>query len=176
MQQEPAWSHPVVVADLASEGAALQLVPGEKERAALADYVDVLAVPALVADMKVTPDGQGGVIIEGELVATVRQTCVVSLEPFNNTVNEHVALHLLPSSLADSAAKDAGDERDPADVIIDGAFDLGMLVTEFLALGVDPYPRRPGAVFAPPVAAGDDEASSPFAALAKLKQKGRQGD
>jgi uncharacterized metal-binding protein YceD (DUF177 family) len=176
MQQEPAWSHPLAVADLPPEGAALKLVPGEKERAALARYVDVLAVPALVADVKVTPDGQGGVVVEGELVATVRQICVVSLEPFDNTVNEHVALRFLPSSLADSAVEDEGDERGPADVIIDGAVDLGMLVAEFLALGVDPYPRRPGAVFAPPVAATDDEASSPFAALAKLKQKGRQGD
>ncbi len=175
MQQEPAWSHPLAVADLPPEGAALKLVPGEKERAALARYVDVLAVPALVADVKVTPDGQGGVAVEGELVATVRQICVVSLEPFDNTVNEHVALHFLPSSLADSAIEDDGDERDPADVIIDGVVDLGMHVAEFLALGVDPYPRRPGAVFAPPVAA-TDEASSPFAALAKLKQKGRQGD
>jgi uncharacterized metal-binding protein YceD (DUF177 family) len=177
MQQEPPWSYPLAVADLPPEGAALKLVPGEKERAALAHYVDVLAVPAFVADVKVTPDGQGGVMVEGELAATVRQICVVSLEPFDNPVNEHVALRLLSSSLADSAgAEDDGDERDPADVIIDGAVDLGMLVAEFLALGVDPYPRRPGAVFAPPAAAVDDEASSPFAALAKLKQEGRQGD
>ena len=42
--------------------------------------------------------------------------------------------------------------------------------------GIDPYPRRPGAVFAPPDTAAEDAASSPFAALAKLKQKGRQGD
>ena len=34
MNQEPAWSHPLAVADLPPEGAALKLVPGEKERAA----------------------------------------------------------------------------------------------------------------------------------------------
>jgi uncharacterized metal-binding protein YceD (DUF177 family) len=177
MNQEPAWSHPLKIADLPPEGAALKLVPGEKERAALAHYVGVIAVPALVADVKATPDGIGGVVIEGELAATVRQTCVVSLEPFDNAVNEHIALRFLPESAADFAiAEDGGDERDPADVIRDGVVDLGMLVTEFLALGVDPYPRRPGAVFAPLDIAAGDEASSPFAALAKLKQKGRQGD
>ena len=176
MKQELAWSHPLVVADLPPEGAVLKLVPGEKERAALAHYTGVLAVPALVADVKVTPDGQGGVVVEGDLVATVRQTCVVSLEPFDNAVNEHIALRFLPPSAAASAAEDDGDERDPADVISGGVVDLGMLVAEFLALGVDPYPRRPGAVFAPPTAAAGEEASSPFAALAKLKQKGRQGD
>jgi uncharacterized metal-binding protein YceD (DUF177 family) len=177
VNQEPAWSHPLAVADLPPEGAVLKLVPGEKERAALAHYIGVLAVPALVAEVKAIPEGKGGVVIEGDLVATVRQTCVVSLEPFDNAVNEHIALRFLPESAADFAiAEDGGDERDPADVIRDGVVDLGALVTEFLALGVDPYPRRPGAVFTPPDVEAQDEASSPFAALAKLKQKGGQGD
>jgi uncharacterized metal-binding protein YceD (DUF177 family) len=177
MHQEPAWSYPLAVADLPPEGAELKLVPGEKERAALAHYVGVLAVSALVAEVKATPDGKGGVVVEGDLVATVRQTCVVSLEPFDNAVNEHIALCFLPESAADFAiAEDGGDEQDPADVIRDGVVDLGALVAEFLVLGVDPYPRRPDAVFTLPDAAAEHGASSPFAALAKLKQKGRQGD
>jgi len=177
MQHEPAWSHPLAVADLPPEGAALKLAPGEKERAALARHVGVLAVPALVADVKATPDGKGGVVVEGDLTATVRQTCVVSLEPFDNAVNEHIALRFLPESAAAfaSAENDEG-EGYPADVMRGGTVDLGALVAEFLALGIDPYPRRPGALFAPPAAAAPAEASSPFAALAKLKPKDRQGD
>jgi hypothetical protein len=117
VNQEPAWSHPLAVAELPPEGAALKLVPGEKERAALAHYIGVLAVPALVAEVKAIPEGKGGVVIEGDLVATVRQTCVVSLEPFDNAVNEHIALRFLPENAADFAiAEDGGDERDPADV------------------------------------------------------------
>jgi hypothetical protein len=46
--------------------------------------------------------------------------------------------------------------------------DLGALATEFLILGLDPYPRKAGAVFQPPAPAQPDE--SPFAALAKLKK------
>jgi len=89
-------------------------------------------------------------------------------------VNEHIALRFLPEGTVVSAGEGDADERDPADVIKGGVVDLGALVAEFLALGVDPYPRRPGAVFAPPSAA--DATSSPFAALAKLKPRGRQGD
>ncbi len=170
-EQDPAWSHPLAVSDLPPEGVVLKLVPSEDERAALARYVDVLALPALVADVKVTPDGKGGVTVEGDLVATVRQNCVVSLDPFDNPVNERVALQLVPES-AVSAARDES-EQDPADVIKNGVIDLGALIAEFLVLGIDPYPRRPGAVFAPPAAAQGDEASTPFAALAKLKQKDR---
>ena len=46
--------------------------------------------------------------------------------------------------------------------------DLGAVATEFLLLGIDPYPRKPGAVFDAPPAG--DPASHPFAALAALKK------
>src|SRR5262249_13731614 len=53
-----------------------------------------------------------------------------------------------------------------------GAIDLGAIAIEFLILGLDPYPRKPDAVFQGS-AVGDD-AAHPFAALAALK-KGRGG-
>ena len=39
---------------------------------------------------------------------------------------------------------------DPPEVLHDGAVDLGAVATEFLLLGIDPYPRKPGAVFDAP--------------------------
>jgi hypothetical protein len=56
--------------------------------------------------------------------------------------------------------------------LIGGAVDLGAIATEFLMLGIDPYPRAPGAVFEPPAA--DDRGGGPFAALAALKRKDRE--
>jgi hypothetical protein len=41
---------------------------------------------------------------------------------------------------------------------------------EFLILGIDPYPRKPDAVFDAPVVG--DPKSHPFAALAALKKGG----
>jgi len=172
-RQEPPWSHALAVTDLPEEGATFKLVPNEPERAALARHLGLIAVPSLVADLKAMPDGRGSVEIEGNLSATVRQTCVVSLESFDSTVNEHIGLRFLPEG-AVAPLPEEGDERDPADVIRGGVIDLGALVTEFLSLGIDPYPRKPGATFAPPAA--EEEGVSPFAALAKLKAKGGQGD
>jgi hypothetical protein len=51
--------------------------------------------------------------------------------------------------------------------------DLGALATEFLMLGIDPYPRKPGAVFEAQTA--QDETDHPFAALARLR-RGRGGN
>ena len=45
--------------------------------------------------------------------------------------------------------------------------DIGEVAAEFLALALDPYPRKPGVEFAPP----EEEAptGSAFGALARLK-------
>jgi uncharacterized metal-binding protein YceD (DUF177 family) len=61
---------------------------------------------------------------------------------------------------------------DPPDPIIAGRIDLGALVTEFLALSLDPYPRKPGVEFEDAPTAPDDRLEeSPFAKLAALKDK-----
>ena len=75
------WTFPVKVAELPKEGSAFELAPDPETRAALAEHAGVLAVPKLVARMTVTPDGRGGAVVEGMLDASVRQTCVVSLDP-----------------------------------------------------------------------------------------------
>ena len=46
--------------------------------------------------------------------------------------------------------------------------DLGVVATEFLSLGIDPYPRKAGVEFAAP--AVEDDTPHPFAALAALKK------
>ena len=50
-----------------------------------------------------------------------------------------------------------------------GVVDLGALAIEFLILGLDPYPRKPGAVFE--LSQDVKPEPGPFAALAGLKDK-----
>jgi hypothetical protein len=52
--------------------------------------------------------------------------------------------------------------------------DLGALATEFLILGIDPYPRKPGTVFEPPWEGGD--VGHPFAGLAALTKRRPEGE
>ena len=59
-------------------------------------------------------------------------------------------------------------DKEPPEPLVDGKIDLGALATEFLVLGIDPYPRKAGAEFTPPKV-GDDDAH-PFAALEALKK------
>lgn len=173
MTSEPVWSHPIKVADIPPEGDEVELIPDEETRAALARFGDVLAVPALKATLKVVSDGGGGAVVTGYVDALVRQNCVVSLEPFDNEVHEEIAAAFAPEGVHGAAKKEVVEigEDDPAEAIINGTIDLGAMVSEFFVLGIDPYPRRPGAVFMPPAAETEEEGAKPFAALAKLKQK-----
>lgn len=169
---EAAWTFPVLVEDLPDEGETFELVPDETARADLAKSADVLGVSSLVARVEVRPDGRGGAEVEGTLDATVRQNCVVTLEPFNNKVEDKIFVRFAPPGLlipADESPAELGED-DPPDEIVNGTIDLAAVVTEFLTLAVDPYPRKPGAVFSPPKGAKAEKEPSPFAALAKLKR------
>ena len=71
----------------------------------------------------------------------------------------------------DDAEADA-NEADPPEPIINGVIDLGRLATDALFLAVDPYPRRPDAVFEPSVESADPN-DHPFAALKALMPDAR---
>jgi hypothetical protein len=72
------------------------------------------------------------------------------------------------SALVDEAGKVTRKTPDPPEPIENGMIDLGRVATDALYLAVDPYPRKPGAVFEPVVEAADPE-DHPFAALKALK-------
>ena len=57
---------------------------------------------------------------------------------------------------------------DPPEAIERGMIDLGRVAADALFLGIDPYPRKPAAVFEP-IVEPDDPGEHPFAALQALK-------
>jgi hypothetical protein len=112
----------------------------------------------------------------GEVQATVVQTCVITLEPIENGVAEIIDLIFEPAASGESpslARGDGGADSEPPEPLHNGCVDLGAVATEFLLLGIDPYPRKPGAVFAPPVAAAAQD--GPFTALSVLKRRRDEG-
>jgi uncharacterized metal-binding protein YceD (DUF177 family) len=166
------WQVPIAVEEVAEEGRHLDLVADADTRAAVARVAGLRDLPRLQATFDVTPHGQDGLRVAGRLSATVGQTCVVSLEPLINEVMEEVDIVFAPKAATsdeDAAIPDARIDEE-VEPLIGGSIDLGALATEFLLLGLDPYPRKPGAIFQPPADATADE--GPFAALAALKKGG----
>lgn len=166
------WSVPVAAEDIAETGQHFDLVADETARAGVARMAGLRDVARLAASFDVIRHGGGGLRVTGRVSATVGQTCVVTLEPVANNVEEEIDLIFVPGAIA---AKRSGGETEASEgpePLIGGRVDLGALATEFLILGLDPYPRQPGAQFQAPQAEAADAANGPFAALAKLKPGG----
>ncbi len=164
------WSVPVAVDDLPDTGGHYELSADAQARAAVAKIADLPGVTELQATLDVVRRG-AGVQVSGEVTARVVQNCVVTLEPIENDVRETVDLLFAEQS---ETEPDAGPRRrkkgdEPPEPLVGGVIDLGALATEFVILGLDPYPRKAGAEFAPP--ALEEGRENPFQALEALKKR-----
>ena len=169
------WRVPVATEEIPDTGQRFDLVADEPVRAAIAKVAGLRALPRFEARFDVARRGAGGLHVSGKISATVGQTCVVTLELLDNEVEETVDLLFEPSSPAPETQGGAEPrlrdvKLDDPEPLVGGIVDLGALATEFLILGLDPYPRKPGAVFEPPQDLKAD--AGPFAALAKLAKDG----
>jgi hypothetical protein len=164
------WRVPVAVEDIPEEGRHFALVADPGTRASIARMAGLRDLPRLEADFEITRQGEGGLRAVGRVSATAGQICVVSLEPLANEIEEDVDLVFIPKRADQLTAAEteksgrAETKWDEPEALIDGVVDLGVVATEFLILGLDPYPRKPGVVFEPPQDLKPD--GGPFAALA----------
>jgi uncharacterized metal-binding protein YceD (DUF177 family) len=171
---KPPWSARVAVHDVPEAGRRFDLVADESTRAAVAESIGLRALPRLEASFDVSRQGREGLHVAGRVIATVGQTCVVSLDPIDNELDEVVDLVFQPASEEEQEEPQDGRRSrvaadDAPEPLVGGAVDLGAVATEYLALGIDPHPRKPDAKFSAPAA--DDDSPHPFAALAALKKE-----
>ena len=166
------WHVTVLVAEIPEGGLHRDVQASEAERSAVASLAGLRDLPQLGASFDLTPAGAGRIRVHGRISAQAGQTCVVTLEPLTSEIDEEVDVIFSDEPQPVAAAGPDEDEGaladDPPEPIVNGAIDLGALATEFLMLGLDPYPRKQGVVFEP-VIAPVDPADHPFAALKALK-------
>jgi hypothetical protein len=173
------WSVPVGLHDIPETGRRFELVADEGVRAAVAKLAGLRALPRFEAEFDVSLRGRNGLRVEGRVSATVGQTCVVTLEPIENVIEEPIDLVFAPDVATALSADQDGESGAPSAVdapepLVGGGVDLGAIAVEFLLLGIDPYPRKPGAVFE--ATATGDASANPFAALAALKKEAGSHD
>ncbi len=162
------WSRTVLWRDVPTR---LELEADEATRANLARDLRLEALSGLSARLDLRP-WLDGIELTGRLHATVTQICGVSLEPFDSVIDEPLLIRFVPVG-SPNAPPPPEDEvevdleaDDPPDVIAGDSIDVAHYVVEHLALAIDPFPRKPGVVFAPPP---EETPASPFAVLAALK-------
>jgi uncharacterized metal-binding protein YceD (DUF177 family) len=160
------WSVIVALDEIPETGLHTEIEAPEPVRADLAKLAGLRELPRLSAVFDLTPRG-AGVHVAGQVSAHIGQACVVTLDPIESDLVESIDLVFAPAAQAQPEDLKLDDE--PPEMLVDGKIDLGAIATEFLLLGIDPYPRKPGAEFAPVKV--EDTGAHPFAALEALKKR-----
>jgi hypothetical protein len=175
MPGELAWEH--AVHDIPEAGLVVERAASPEERDAIARALDLIACRSMTARYTVTPKGGGHVQVAGSLKAEVEQTCVVTLDLLVNEVADSFKVDYWPETDMPEPSSGAVDvhEEPELEPIVAGRIEVGRVIFECLAGAIDLFPRKPGVTFdssAVSSAAGDStKPESPFAALAKMKNK-----
>jgi hypothetical protein len=166
------WRETIRLHELAQGPVRRQLAPDAAERAAIAADLELTSLPAFTADLEVRP-WMDGAQVSGRLQAVVEQVCGVTLDPFEQPLESEFEVRFVPSGSPHLLTPESGeleldlDAPEPPDPLEGDVIDLAGCVVEQLALALDPFPRKPDAVFdyQPP-----EQVTSPFAALRKLTE------
>ena len=165
------WSH--AATEIPSAGRAFTRQATAAECHAVAAALGILGCAKLEASYKLRPLGKGRYQLEGPCTAAVTQACVATLAP----VAASLTLPLdLVFALDAATSLSGGEEVEVSELpeiepIENGRLDIGRVVFETLAAGLDPYPRAREAAFSWLDPKDTGEKPNPFAVLATLKPR-----
>tara|TARA_R110000796_G_scaffold88559_3_gene190849 strand:+ start:58796 stop:59374 length:579 start_codon:yes stop_codon:yes gene_type:complete len=181
----PEFSRIVNTEEQVSKKEKIILEASAQERAALAKRFELVSIDSLTAELTIIAASNGEVTVRGPMHAQIVQSCVTTLEPVPEMVEDevkvlfspHVSEEDMPSNpddLEDLSEDELMALLDQPEPLVDGKIDVGEVVSQFLAVAMNPYPRKDGAEL--PEAAlieeeADEERPNPFAKLAGLKEQ-----
>ena len=157
-------SFDVNIARLPKKGMPVTIEATEAQRAELAELHGLVSVVSFRADLMVAAWKRNGVSVDGRVIADIVQSCIVTLEPVEARVDEEISQFFLPetSKLGRESFGLGGeilidvDGPDSPETFSGDFIDVGALAEEFFGLGIDPYPRKPGATL-PSAPAGEKD-------------------
>ncbi len=155
----------------------LDIVASDAECLALAKRFDLIKLEKLTAHfIFISSPSKKDIQVKASFEGHVVQRCSVTLEPLAGDVKGEFwcdySEEIVPENV--EIIEFDTDTDDPAEPIVDGTFDVGIMLTEHFGLELDPFPRSPSADFGRiKKEAGDKlddgESDNPFAVLKKLK-------
>lgn len=173
LEVETEFSRPLEVAELENGEVVREIEANATELAGLQRRFAVDMLSSATAKLTITPEPQGVVQVRGVVCAKLNQTCIVSLEPVDEEVEETVSVIYLPPGVEEPRDTDleAAEDYEPFDGL---TIDLGELTAQQIAAAINPYPRKAGVEFGNQGQLGDngpEERDNPFAVLEQLKGK-----
>ncbi len=190
----PEWSHKVNADHVNDKPMTLSITANSQVCTDVARRVKVNSIENLVATVTLMRErGSHLISVRGTVTADVTQGCVITTVPVKSRVYEEFETFFSDNQRTVSFAKarherlgravDAElqilDEHEDPEPVQDGHIDLGELATQYLSLGIDPYPQAEGVALAADVTviSSDNQAKTmisgqnPFAALKNWKAR-----
>lgn len=179
----PEFSRIVKIDEVTEKKTSIDVEATAEECAALAERFELIGIEKLNAALTILVAGNDEVTVRGTMHAEITQRCVVTLEPVSDVIDDqievlyspHVSEDDLPSSPEDLEGLDEDELMallDQPEPLVGGQIDVGEVVSQFLAVSMDPYPRKSGAEIPQTVKEDDaEEKPNPFTKLAGLKDK-----
>lgn len=141
------FSRRVILDELIGGDDHFRWIATREECGALARRFSLISLDKFQVNVRVENRGLDGILASVQFSAVVVQYCVVSLEPLRSSVQNSFQLRILPkgnrlSSFGDREEVIYSENEELSIDITDGTVELGEVIAEYLALAIDPYPRK----------------------------------
>lgn len=144
------FSYIVDLGQIPMSGVVLNLQANEAERNALAKRFGLKALHALSAELSFKRINKKRVRMDASFDAQVEQVCVITLEPFTQQVQDRFSVVFSQETDASLKLNEIDldmNEEDDVEFLQNDKIDAGELVSEYLSLAIDAFPKAPDAVF-----------------------------
>ena len=165
--------HMLIVADLdRSSETAFVFSPAAQLRNLLAIETGIIAIKRLRLAGDIFPHKDGNLTLKAQLTASVKQQCVVSLNPVSTRISTSVERRFVAGQPFHGLSRNCPMPEDDSIEPLGKAIDLLAISREVLVLELPLYPRRPGATLPQGAAEiADDKPPGPFSTLADLRHR-----
>jgi len=168
------WIETVPLSDIDRKERRFAICAGPDVRRRIAMQLDLVNVSRFEADAYLC-SWLDGARLTATWSADLVQACCVTLDDVPARVSGRFEIRVLPSESPNAPHTESEAvldplAEDPPDVLEGDIVPLGDYLIEHLALELDPFPRKPGAVF---VAPPEPTVITPFAALKGLQTRNR---
>ncbi|GGD03101.1 YceD family protein [Aquisalinus flavus] len=161
------FEKPIRIDDISPRPKSYTVVFPENALQKVAHRLETESASSVEASFEISRSGQI-ILIEGHVKAQLVRTCVTSLEPMDEGIDDDFSFELEVVDEVPDLAGEVEIDIEAPDPITGDTIDLAEQAVQQVSLAMEPFPRKEGAE--PVKDEAEQPSLSPFASLKSLKQ------
>ncbi|NHK27588.1 DUF177 domain-containing protein [Parvularcula flava] len=161
------YEKPVRIEDISSRPKSYKVTFPANALEKVARRLEAEAVRSIEASFEISRSGPV-ILVEGHVTAELVRTCVSSLEPMDESIDDDFSFELEQVDELPDLSGEVEIDIEAPEPIIGDTIDLAEQAIQQVSLAMEPFPRKEGAE--PVKDEAEQPSLSPFAALKSLKQ------